>query len=156
MRFPLAMLMAVTITACTSANAPDESETDQPPDTTLTGPQYITLDHDALATAQDALAQRDPDARLDMIDMWNDVALVRFDAQDFKALSQLMHENHKRCGGFAVHDSLDEGLGALRAKDNEGIAPLIAYTIDNAATVNALLPQLSASTLLSTIQQLSG
>ena len=156
MRFPLAMLMAVTITACSSANAPDRSEPDQAPDITLTGPQYITLDRDALATAHDALAQRDPDAKLDVIDMWNDVVLVRFDAQDFKSLSQLMHVNHNRCGGFAVHDSLNEAMTALRAKDQEGIASLVTYTIDNAATVNGLLPQLSQATILSTIQQLSG
>jgi len=149
------MLMAVTITACSSANT-DQLETNQPPDITLTGPQYITIDRDALATAQEALAQRDPNAKLDMIDTWNDVALVRFDAQDFKPLSRLMHENHNRCGGFVVHSSLDEAMTALRARDQEGIAPLISYTIDNAATVNTLLSQLSVSTILTDIQQLSG
>ena len=151
----LSMFAALTITAC-STGAPDvDPDPDQNPPVE-TGPRYITLDRDALATAQDALAQRDPDAKLDMIDMWNDVVLVRFDAQDFKSLSQLMHENHNRCGGFAVHDSLDEAMTALRAKDQEGIASLVTYTIDNAATVNGLLPQLSQATILSTIQQLSG
>jgi leucyl aminopeptidase len=113
------------------------------------------MDGDALETARAALQQRDPSAQLEVADMWNSVALVRFDAQDFKVLSQLMHETHHRCGGFVVHESLDEALGALRAKDQEGIAPLIAYTIDNAATVNGLLPQVSQSTLLNTIQGLA-
>ncbi len=65
-----------------------------------------------------------------------------------------MHGNHGRCGGFVVHETLDEALGAFRAKDHEGIAPLIAYTIDNAATVDGLLPQLSATSLLGYIQSL--
>src|SRR6185436_194077 len=69
---------------------------------------------------------------------------------------RLMHENHNRCGGFVVHSSLDEAMTALRARDGEGIAPLISYTIDNAATVNTLLSQLSVSTILTDIQQLSG
>ena len=155
MRLPFAMLLAVSLTACSTAKAPDESET-APPDVTFTGPQYITLDRDALATAQEALAQRDPNAKLDVIDVWNDVALVRLDAKDFKPLSQLMHENHNRCGGFALHSSLDEAMSALRGRAQEGIASLVTYTLDNAATVNGLLPQLSQPTILGTIQQLSG
>src|SRR5687767_5601325 len=112
MRLHLAMLLTLTIGACSTATGPDP-DPDPTPVPEPTGMRYITLDADALATAQDALAQRDPDAKLDMIDMWNDVVLVRFDAQDFKSLSQLMHENHNRCGGFAVHDSLDEAMTAL-------------------------------------------
>jgi bacterial leucyl aminopeptidase len=154
MRFPFAMLMAVSITACSTATTPVDPGPD--PDPTETGPRWITMDGDALETARAALAQRDPSAQLEVADLWNGVALVRFDAQDFHTLSQLMHEDHHRCGGFVVHDTLDEGLGALRAKDQEGIAPLVTYTIDNATTVNALLPQLSQATLLADIQQLSG
>ena len=77
----LSMFAALTITACSTGAPQVDPDPDQNPPVE-TGPRYITLDHDALATAQDALAQRDPNAKLDMIDMWNGVALVRFDAQD--------------------------------------------------------------------------
>ena len=154
MRFPFAMLVALSITAC-SEGTPSTPEPDPGPEPAESGPRYITLDGDALETARTALARRDPDAKLDIVDMWNGVAVVRYDAQDFKALSQEMHENHNRCGGFMLHDSLDDALVALRAKDNEGLAPLLAYTIDNGATVNALLPQLNQTSLLGVIQQLS-
>jgi leucyl aminopeptidase len=157
MRLQLAMFVALTMTACSNGGPTGPVDPDpNPADPGLTGMRWISLDRDALETARAALAQRDPDAKLDVVEMWNDVALVQFDAQDFKSLSVLMHENHSRCGGFVAHDSLDEGLAALRAKDNEGIAPLVTYTIDNAATVNGLLPQLSQSTLLTNIQQLAG
>jgi bacterial leucyl aminopeptidase len=155
MRLPLSMFAALTITAC-STGAPELEPHSDLPEPVETGPRYISLDRDALETAQEALAQRDPSARLEVVDMWNDVALVRLDGQDLKTLSQRMHENHNRCGGFVVHESLDEGTRALRAKDYEGIASLVTYTIDNATTVNGLLPQLSASNILTTIQQLSG
>jgi leucyl aminopeptidase len=148
----LSMFALLTITACATAT-PDPGPDRKPAEP---GARYITLDRDALDTAQEALARRDPGAKLDTIETRDGIALVRFDAQDFQALSQLMHANHNRCGGFAVHDSLDEGMTALRAKDQERIGPLVAYTIDNAATVNGLLPQLSQATILATIQQLSG
>ena len=164
MRLPFAMFAALTITAC-STEAPDtdlDLDTDQDQDPAQrppveeTGPRYITLDRDALATARNALLQRDPSAQLELVDMWNDVALLKFDAQDFPTLSRFMHQDHHRCGGFVVHDSLDDARSGLRAKDHEGIASLVTYTIDNPATVNGLLPQLSAANILTTIQQLSG
>lgn len=151
----LALFAALTMTACSTA-APDADPIPDPNPPGQTGPRYITLDRDALETAQEALAARDPNAKLDTIETRDGIALVRFEAQDFAVLSSLMHENHNRCGGFAAHDSLDEAMAALRAKDQERIAPLVAYTLDNAATVNAVLPQLSQANILSTIQQLSG
>ena len=158
MRIRFAMLMALSISAC-SADPPVSPPADLPADPTPEpaqhGTRWVTLDMDALDTARAALAERDPDAQLKVVNTWDDVAAIEIDARDFPALSRLMHENHNRCGGFLVHDSLTDALGALRAKDQESIAPLVAYTIDNAATVNGLLPQLSQSTLLSTIQTLS-
>jgi bacterial leucyl aminopeptidase len=161
MRVPFAMLMALTISACTAtppaepADRAADPAAEPKPEPTEHGMRWITLDVDALDTARAALAERDPDAQLQVVNTWDNVAVVQFDAEDFLTLSRFMHEDHNRCGGFAVHESLTEALGALRAKDRESIAPLVAYTIDNAATVNALLPQLSKSTLLSTIQSLS-
>ncbi|MBC7978724.1 MAG: M20/M25/M40 family metallo-hydrolase [Myxococcales bacterium] len=150
----LAMLVALTITGCFQATAGQAPQPD--PDPTQTGMRFITMDVDAIETARAALAKRDPNARLEVVDASEGVAVVSYDAQDFHALSELMHEKHSRCGGFLAHDSLDEARGALRAKYQERLAPLVAYTIDNAATVQALLPQLSAANILTSIQQLSG
>ncbi|HWU86533.1 MAG TPA: M20/M25/M40 family metallo-hydrolase [Kofleriaceae bacterium] len=152
MRLQLAMLVALTITGCSPG--PTESTVPEPPGPT--GMRWITMDVDAVETARAALAKRDSEARLDVLEAINGVAVVSFDAQDFPVLSELMHEQHGRCGGFVAHDNLDEALGALRAKDREGIAPLVGYTIDNAATVQALLPKLSTSNILTNIQQLAG
>jgi leucyl aminopeptidase len=154
MRLPLAMLMTVTIAGC--ATDTSTNETAPPPeDPTLVGMRWITLDMDALDSAETALIARDPNAKLDVVDAWSNVAVLRYDAQDFRKLSELMHQDHNRCGGFVVHDSLEEAQAAFRTKDLEGLAPLVGYTLDNAATVNGLLPQLSKSSLLGYIQQLS-
>src|SRR5689334_809438 len=66
----LSIFAALTITACATGTPDVTPDPDQNPPVE-TGPRYITLDHDALETAQEALAQRDPGAKLDMIDMWN-------------------------------------------------------------------------------------
>lgn len=153
MRLQLSTLVtAALITACSSAQAP----TPEPlPEPTESGPRLITIDTDAIDTVRAALAESAPGTELKVVETINNVAVVSFNAEDFPRLSRLMHENHNRCGGFMVHDTMDEALSALRARDNEGIAPLVSYTINNAATVNALLPQLSEATILSNIQHLS-
>jgi len=153
------MLVALTITGCGPelvTKSPDPQVEPDDPDPTQTGMHYITMDVDALDTARAALAQRDPNARLDVVETNDGVAVVSYDAQDFRALSELMHSEHNRCGGFLAHDSLDDARVALRSKLQERVAPLIGYTIDNAATVQALLPQLNAANILTSIQQLSG
>lgn len=157
MRLQLAALVTLLIAGCTSGSptGPVDPEPEPDPDPAETGMRWITMDVDALETARATLAERSPGAQLHVLETSGDVAVVQFDAQDFRALSSNMHESHNRCGGFALHESMDEALSALRSKDHESLAPLIVYSIDNAATVNQLLPELSQATLLSTIQQLS-
>ncbi|MEO7732100.1 MAG: M20/M25/M40 family metallo-hydrolase [Kofleriaceae bacterium] len=154
MRFSLALLTALTIIGC----GPDlpMGSPDPEPDLTETGPRLITIDMDALDTARAVLAARDPGAQLDIVESSNGIAVLSYDAQDFRALSERMHDEHNRCGGFVEHADLDEARVALRSKLQEQLAPLVAYTIDNAATVQALLPALDANNILTSIQQLAG
>lgn len=133
MRAQYATLAALLFAGCSSATPSEDP--DRLPEPTETGTRIITIDTDALDTARAALAERSPGARLDVIEQQNGVAVVSYDAQDFGALSALMHDRHNRCGGFALHDSLDEALGVLRSREFENVAPLVTYTIDNAATV---------------------
>ena len=76
MRLPLAMLVTLTLAACSNeAPGTDPGPEPQPEET---GMRFITLDGDALETARAALAQRNPGARLDVVDMWNNVAVVQW------------------------------------------------------------------------------
>jgi bacterial leucyl aminopeptidase len=150
-------VFAVAVAGCQSDPTPSPSnDPEDPGEAEEQGARYITIGADALETAQLALEQRMPGSRLEVIEQYGGVALLEFDVRDFRMLSSLMHDLHNRCGGFMLHESLDAARSELPSKELEGLAPLIAYTIDNAATVNAVLPELSEAKILTHIQELSG
>jgi len=84
------------------------------------------------------------------------VHVIELDETVLPALSAGVHEQLRRCGGFMQHDSLAEALAVLHRLQSDA-APALApsYTLDDAAQVNTLLPQMQASHILSTIQSLS-
>ena len=84
------------------------------------------------------------------------VRVVEIDEDMIPTLSLAVHMKLAKCGGFMQHASQAEALATLyRLEGNP--EPLLApsYTIDNQTQVNAMLPLLQASNLLSTITQLS-
>jgi leucyl aminopeptidase len=84
------------------------------------------------------------------------VHVVEIDDNMIPTLSLAVHMKLAKCGGFMQHASQAEALAALHRLEGNP-EPLLApsYTIDNQPQVNAMLPQLQASNLLSTITQLS-
>ncbi len=84
------------------------------------------------------------------------VRVVEIDDNMIPTLSMAVHMKLAKCGGFMQHASEAEALAALHRLEGNP-EPLLApsYTIDNQTQVNAMLPQLQASNLLSTITQLS-
>lgn len=127
-------LVAAALAACSSSSPPAPSQV------------YITIDTDALPT----VAQVEHHA-VDAVDRAGEVAVVAIDPADVDALSEAMHEQHQRCGGFMVHDSLDDARAALR----EPADKRIDYTIDRGELVGAVLPKLDQSKILATIGELS-
>ncbi len=85
------------------------------------------------------------------------VHLLQVDDALLPALSQAVHEQLRRCGGFVRHDSLADGLAALRELQSPPAAEATvpSYAIDNQALVTPLLAQLQDSRILGTIQSLS-
>lgn len=86
------------------------------------------------------------------------VHAVQLDAAALPALTQSVHEELRRCGGYMQHDSLAEALTVLHrlaAPPRAAAAQQASYAIDDQAEVQALLPQLQSSHLLATIEQLS-
>jgi bacterial leucyl aminopeptidase len=78
-----------------------------------------------------------------------DLAILEVDEADLQSLSERMHEEHHRCGGFMVHDSLAEAEAAPLAERK------IDYTIDKPDEVRAVLGRLDQSKILQTIRELS-
>jgi len=82
------------------------------------------------------------------------INIVSIDSAQLNSLSEFMHENFKRCGGYIFHESLAE---AQQYTANIALTPQVitSYTIDNSTGVNSLLNELSPSNLTSTVDTLS-
>ena len=129
----------------------DDVSVDEP---TETGRRLISIGADALDTAREIAAANGAD--IEIVETNADVAVIRFPAEHFRALSEAMHDRHHRCGGFQLHEGIDDAILALRAKDYETMTSFATdYSLDDAATVNAVMPTLDQARILSTIQQLS-
>jgi leucyl aminopeptidase len=129
----------------------------KPAELVETGRRWLTIDADAVDTAREVLG-RGATGTAEPLEVRDGIALFEVDARDLRALSEAMHEEHGRCGGFMLHDALEDGRDALRVPARDAIAASFApsYMLDQAATVQAILPALDQASLLATIQQLSG
>jgi leucyl aminopeptidase len=85
------------------------------------------------------------------------VHVVRVDDSRLPALSEAVHEELRRCGGFVRHESQAEALAVLHRLQQPGLSAQAApsYAINNQAQVGPLLPQLQASHILSTIESMA-
>lgn len=82
--------------------------------------------------------------------------LMRVDEAALPRLSSEVHERLKRCGGYVVHASREDGRQALARFRQAPVQPEgVSYKVDDEAEVNALLPQLQESQIRSTILNLS-
>ena len=136
----------------------------------LAAPAWITVGDDALAVLRRLDAQVEtlssaqvpvlvPEQRgsRTLVTRNDTVHAVQVDDGLLLALSQGVHAELHRCGGFVRHDSMAEALAVLHRLQTpqapEGVAP--SYAIDNVAQVTPLLAQMQSSRILATIQSLS-
>lgn len=118
-----------------------------------TGVRYISIGADALGTVS-ALTGADGDPNgLDILAADDDVAVLAVRADRLDEVGHAIHERHDRCGGFMLHESREDALGAL-AMQRDRKKP-IDYTLDRAAAVRAVLPTLDKQRILGTIRELS-
>ena len=110
--------------------------------------RYITIGTDAVATVR-ALAATDH-AELEVLEVGADAAIVAIDERELEGLSERMHAQFDRCGGFMVHDSLADARAQVQRDP-----PPVDYTLDRGAVVRAVLPALDQTRILATIGELS-
>ena len=111
---------------------------------------YITIGTDAIGTVR-ALAAEDR-AQLDVLEIGDDAAIVAIDPAELATLSEQMHREFHRCGGF-MRPRLARRRAAPR---RSGPTKPVDYTLDRAAVVRAVLPALDAARRSSqTIRELS-
>jgi leucyl aminopeptidase len=82
----------------------------------------------------------------------SELVLLRLPRGSLPELSHAMHDELKRCGGFVLRDSREQARANRKANTR---AHELAYALDSAAIVEALLPELSTRNLEQTIRDLS-
>ncbi|MBA3395943.1 MAG: M20/M25/M40 family metallo-hydrolase [Deltaproteobacteria bacterium] len=120
------------------------------------GIRYITIGTDAIATAREVAGDH---ASFEVLEAGAEVAVLAVDAADLEALSEQMHEQHSRCGGFVLHESIDEARAAARDVDDDDArgqsAVAVDYTIDQGASVHLAMAALDRRVIVDTIRTLS-
>ncbi len=85
------------------------------------------------------------------------VNFLQVKPENIAGLSEFMHGNYHRCGGFVAHESLDEAkqyTQQLAAVQNQS-ALAFNYSIDNAQTTQQLINSVSPNNLTNTVNSMS-
>jgi len=108
--------------------------------------RYISIGADALPTAQAVAGQH---FEMELVAHEGDVAVLTFDEDQLDELSDAMHEQHHRCGGFMVHETLEDAFAEAVPEK------VMDYTLDRPAVVKAVLPAIDEKRIEATIRELS-
>jgi leucyl aminopeptidase len=108
--------------------------------------RFITIGVDGFPQVHAA----DEHARLVSSD--GNIAIIEMHDDDLEELSELMHEAHDRCGGYMVHDTLEEALQSLEPAQRRGP---VDYTIDRGDIVRSVLDGIEETRITATIRELS-
>ncbi len=113
---------------------------------------WITIGSDAVKQAEYMGAALAPALKGQSLQQ-QPVLIYQINEAKLAGLSQLMHENHNRCGGYIVHDSYQEAVQAL--KGPEKLLAFNAPPIQHQTWVNELLPKIKANNIRGNISTLS-
>ncbi|MCW9018640.1 MAG: M28 family peptidase, partial [Kangiellaceae bacterium] len=81
----------------------------------------------------------------------NKVAVVSIKESQLHVLSEFMHENFRRCGGYFHHNSYEQAISFVNKSAELKTKSVINYTIDNGEVVNSLLAKIVPSNMTSTV-----
>jgi leucyl aminopeptidase len=100
--------------------------------------------------------QRGSARQVSLVQAREGVHAVEIDEASIDELSTTLHERLHKCAGFVQHSSMAQALATLQQLTTPAQPTLVpSYVVDNQALVNAMLPQLQASNILSNIEQLA-
>ena len=114
----------------------------------------VTVDLDTVSDIKTTI-----DSTSTLLSKNGEIALMRIKKVRLNELSHLMHSKFKRCPGFVVHHSDEDGEKvlagqSLRQKSTKGLH-VFQYEINQEALVEPLLKQVSEINLVATISKLS-
>lgn len=120
---------------------------------------WITVGADVFARAAEKLAPLpgwSGGVELERFDEHEGVVLTRIPAGAIDALSELVHTDFRRCGGFVKHESREEADAAMaRLRAPRAELGTLPFAIDQPTLVGAYTGQVQASNILATITSLS-
>ena len=117
---------------------------------------WITLGQKEAAHLQESLARRFDRADVLQVDAEGEIVVARVREDHIPLLSRIIHEEMHRCGGFVAHTSREAAYQAVaRELALTPAAPLVDYTIDNGAVVQALMAGVQEANVRSTITSLA-
>lgn len=114
----------------------------------------LSIDSDALSFSEKTFGARVKEIRTE-----GNISLIQIDEEALPWLSMLMHKNFNRCGGFMVHDDVEEGLDLLAGQQSEQKFAknntFASYSIDQESLVTPMLTEVKADNIFQTITKLS-
>lgn len=128
----------------------------QKPEPKLEEGTWITVSSADLAAVRGAFPARAELAAIAETASHRGLSVALVGEKELVALSQAMHEKFHRCGGFVAHDSQAEALETLYAPPVSTDNLAVTYTIDNGPVARALVAEVSATNIVSTINLLAG
>jgi leucyl aminopeptidase len=116
---------------------------------------WITIGTDALEPARASFKEKGlalPKPALEK----GGVAVLRVPESQLEKLSEAMHDKLNRCAGFLAHDTEAEAFAAVEGTSaSSSLASLVSYTLNNSASVNAMMSGVQELNIRNTINSLS-
>ncbi|MBT3584015.1 MAG: M20/M25/M40 family metallo-hydrolase [Halobacteriovoraceae bacterium] len=116
--------------------------------------RWITIDSDAVGTANKHLNAKS----FSVDESRNGITLLKVNESNLEEISHMMHEEHHRCGGYVLHESLAEARTELYGDSAKifGSKSLFAdYAIDQGDVIRPLVDSVEESKIRGTILKLS-
>ncbi|GLQ76139.1 M20/M25/M40 family metallo-hydrolase [Vibrio penaeicida] len=144
------------VTAISATNSIASQNTINPNEPTKA---WITIGSDAIQHFTTAQEHKGLAFSSQTVQGVNGITVSEINTADINNLSELMHHEFKRCGGFFYHDSFEEAQAYAKqaANANQSFANFAAvnYTIDNESVTNAMMSETSQQNLTNTVNTLS-
>lgn len=115
---------------------------------------WITLGSDAVLGAMKSVGIDS----IESFDSQDGITIMKMKESGVEAMSHLMHDEFKRCGGFVRHESLEAAQKELNATSERLFAEksiLVDYSLDQDEIVNEFIGQVNEFNIRSVIQKLS-
>ncbi|MFP2931248.1 M20/M25/M40 family metallo-hydrolase [Pyxidicoccus sp. 3LG] len=116
---------------------------------------WVTLGNDAVEPMRESFRSagwEEPTQELAK----GEASVFRLRESQLEKLATLMHERFNRCAGFMTYESREEAVASLEPAPALAPQNLVTYTLDNAATANALMGAMTEANVRSTITLLTG